>query len=219
MDELNYSRFQSKRLNEKNIQMLYGILQGLVADNEINDEEIHFLYNWFCDFNYKTVMANDSDYEFQNPHFGHFERKIANKVSDILEDGIITSLEKESLLKVIQDYLGGSPDEGIVGGQVINVPLDKDAVLTSSDVFCFTGTMLGGTRKEWTERLSALNIACTKAVLVSTTVLVIGVEPSRDWINTSYGRKIESVINMKEKGRDIKIINQEMLESFIANLA
>lgn len=209
------SRFNKKRNTAKNIQMLSGILQGIIADNELNDAEIHYLYNWFCDFNYNTVLQSDNEYYDKNTHFGHFENAIANKVSDVLEDGIVTLEEKQSLLDLIQNYLGGSSEDGVIGSKVINLPIDENVSLTKKDIFCFTGTLLDGTRKEWILRLNDIGVETTKSVLVSTTVLVVGVEPSRDWINTSYGRKIESVMAMKEKGKDIKIINQEMLVEFI----
>lgn len=40
-------------------------------------------------------------------------------------------------------------------------------------------------------------------------LLVIGSMASRDWIHTSHGRKIESVINNRKSGSSTKILTEQ----------
>ena len=74
--------------NKKSINELYGIINGIEADNIINDKEIVFMKEW---------LANNKNYE-NSKFFG----EIYNTLKEILQDNKISKNEKEQLIKICQ---------------------------------------------------------------------------------------------------------------------
>lgn len=83
--------FNYKRNKQKSLISLHGILNGITADQRLNETEILFLSTWL-----------NSDSEFKKD--GDF-LDIQEAIHDVLEDGILTSDEKEDLLTLLNDVL------------------------------------------------------------------------------------------------------------------
>ncbi|MFM5138449.1 BRCT domain-containing protein [Aeromonas rivipollensis] len=83
--------FGYKRNKQKALIGLHGILSGLTADQRLNETEILFLSTWLR-----------SDAEFKKD--GDF-LDIQEAIRDVLEDGILTSDEKDDLLTLLNDVL------------------------------------------------------------------------------------------------------------------
>ncbi|HDT6079684.1 TPA: BRCT domain-containing protein [Aeromonas veronii bv. veronii] len=83
--------FCYQRNKQKALISLLGILNGITADQRLNDTEILFLATWLS-----------SDSEFKND--GDF-LDIQDQISEILKDGIITADEKDDLLALLNDVL------------------------------------------------------------------------------------------------------------------
>lgn len=86
-----YTVHLSGKLDEnltKSINNLYGIIQGIVSDQVINDKEISYLRKW----------AEDNRINKQYKAFN----TILSKLDEILEDGIISNYEKQELMAITQ---------------------------------------------------------------------------------------------------------------------
>lgn len=74
------------------ICLLQGILEGIVSDGVINNLEVQHLKEW---------MANYGDILDKYPRC----QSMANKIREIIEDGVITDDEKQVLLDIIDDQM------------------------------------------------------------------------------------------------------------------
>lgn len=94
----------------KSMQMLLGICTGIVADNHINDTEIHFLNTWLTEF-----------HDVASVWPGYL---IANRIRDALKDGIITEQERSDILETIYQLTSTSFTEtGSAGSDFSTLPI------------------------------------------------------------------------------------------------
>ena len=92
-----------------------------------------------------------------------------------------------------------------------SLPLDKPIpkILFNKKRYVFTGKFALGPREECQKRTTSAGGACDSALSKRTNFLVIGTFGSRDWIQTSYGRKIEKAVALKDKGAPIAIVSED----------
>jgi BRCA1 C Terminus (BRCT) domain len=79
------------------------------------------------------------------------------------------------------------------------------AIAFLGSCFCFTGTFAFGTRKECEAAVLAKGGVC-KSLTHETGYLVIGAYATDSWAHSSFGRKIEKAVHMREKGSRIAIV-------------
>lgn len=77
-----------KNTDKKSINEIYGIIQGIDADNIINEKEIAFLQEW---------LTNNKNYEKSN-----FLGEIYKELQQIIEDNKISKEEKKQLLEMCE---------------------------------------------------------------------------------------------------------------------
>ena len=108
------------------LQILKGIIDGIISDKIIEDNEIHNLKRWLKDNDYLSDI-----YPYD---------KIVLDVNKVLEDGVISYEEKERLLKDFNEIINPSKD-------CCNI-LDF-----TGKTFCLTGEFLFGSKAEVCEFL------------------------------------------------------------------
>lgn len=181
---------------KKATEMLLGLVTGMVLDDHLHDREVQFLHHW--------LLQNE---EVASTWPGS---AIAHKVRDVLQDGVITEAERAHLLDALKDMATTDFSEtGQVSPSVIGLPVQDDVsvVIRDADV-CHTGVFLYGTRaacERLTERGGGFPVS---NVTKKTDVLVIGSNVSPDWAHTSYGRKIEAAVGLRESGHPIVLITE-----------
>ncbi|MCG9713326.1 hypothetical protein L1D29_10940 [Shewanella insulae] len=196
INDINQIRGFNEPNSHSQINQLLGLLQGIAADNEINKKEIKALVTWL-EINHQIIDKWPASV-------------IASKLSDILEDGIITKEEKNDLLTTVQKITGNHfCDTGDASDNTTECFDDISEVLHDNVGFCFTGKFKSGSRKAVESMAQNLGAITSKDVLLSTKYLVIGTLASRDWKYQSHGRKIEKAMSLKEKGHDIYIISED----------
>ncbi|GIU13070.1 BRCT domain-containing protein [Shewanella sp. MBTL60-007] len=178
------------------INQLLGLLQGISADNEINEREIDALQIWL-DENQQILDKWPASV-------------VASKLCEIFEDGIITEDEKKDLLLTVQKVTGNRFCEtGDVTDNTTECFDDISEIPHDNIGFCFTGKFKFGSRKAVEAKAQTLGAMTSKDVLLSTQFVVIGTLASRDWKYLSHGRKIEKAMSLKEKGHEIYVISEE----------
>lgn len=189
----NYHRNVDKALNALN-----GICAGVMADGKLTDTEIVFLHRWLSDHG-----------EVRNkwPASVVFER-----VDAALEDGYISDEERRDLMTVLSDLIGGAFTEtDEPDGGATRLPADDNPIIEfTGKRFCFTGKFVYGTRAKCQQIVIDRGAEISKNVVQKLDYLVIGELASRDWINTSHGRKIEKAVSFKEKGFPVQIVQEEI---------
>lgn len=89
----NESKFiERKRVSEAKLFELDGVIQGILADGEVNEKEVLRLNEWIIN-NY-SYLQNDSNFV-----------KIFNEVQKILEDGVVTLEEQKELFEILSEQI------------------------------------------------------------------------------------------------------------------
>lgn len=186
----------------KSTEALLGICRGLIADNHLSEQEIVFLDTWLRD-NQEITKSWPGDV-------------IARRVQAILADGVVTSEEAEDLKETLSRVTGTELEYGIVGGMSTSFPVEPvHSIIFDGKTFCFTGKFIYGSRAKCELATTALGAFCTANVSRQVDYVVIGALASRDWVNTSFGRKIERAVQLKQSGHQIAIISEENWTQFV----
>ncbi|HAQ38402.1 MAG TPA: hypothetical protein DCQ58_07830 [Saprospirales bacterium] len=181
----------------KAIQTLMGICTGITADNQLNDQEIIFLSAWLKDYP-ETVSKWPGSI-------------IAERISHILSDGIITQDEREDLLETLSRLLGNYfSDTGSAKNEITSIDycIDKQ-IFFKEKKFCFTGEFLLGTRAACTRIIEKVGGLTVNNVSRRLDYLVIGSILSEEWAFTSYGRKIEKAMELRDALSRPNIISEK----------
>lgn len=188
---------------QKAIESLQGLCAGLVADGQLNDDEIKFLHLWLKN---NESIANIFPADILN-----------RRLQEVLADGRITEDERTHLHETLADLIGGTLQEtGTTGGGSTRLPVsDHGHVEISGCRFCLTGKFLLGPRKYCEDVIQVRGGNVADSVTTDLSYLVIGSLASEDWVHTSYGRKIEKAVEYQNKGHAIRIISERYLTSFL----
>lgn len=183
----------------KSCESLIGICAGMLADGNLNEAEVRFLDLWLRD-NEDIASAWPGE-------------AIAKRVRETMADGIITPDELEYLKQTLNDLIGGTLQEtGAASGLATRLPINDDRAVPVSfrdTAFCFTGNFLFGTRAACERAVQQRGAQAFSDVRANLEYLVIGTMVSRDWANTSHGRKIEKAVSYQQKGNPLLIISEE----------
>ena len=184
-------RFNSKRVSDRNIDELIGLARGILADGKVDQQEAEYLQKW--------LIAISG---FDHPLL----KNLLIRVNGMLEDDVLDEEESKELFETLNEITGSDFETGELL-KSSSLPIDKPEpnIIIEGASFCFTGTFEYGTRKEC-EKITIEKGGAATRLNGSTDFLVIGAYATDSWIHSSYGRKIETALNYKEKGKNIKII-------------
>lgn len=195
----NAKGFHSSRLADRDVDELIGLCKGILADGIVTQPEAETLIAWLNN----------------NPHVAsRFPANILfERLQEMMDDGILSADEERDLIVTLLEITGGtlveSPSQG--GGLSATLPLCQPAPDVTFDRarFVLTGKFASGARSECQDFIVQLGGIIDKNITKKTNYLVIGAIGSRDWIHSSWGRKIERAVELRENGCDISIISEE----------
>ena len=185
------------------VQELEGIMHGILADNQVTDEEIKNLEKWLFD-NEELIGVYPFD-------------EIEALIVGITNDGVITDKERAYLKLFISDFIerkGNSTvdfqeietlknDITIAGVCTINPFIEfKD------HQFCFTGISKKYTRSALEGKIAKLGGVYKNSVSKKTDYLIIGESSNPCWAYSCYGRKVEEAVNLRKSGGKISIVKE-----------
>ncbi len=145
--------------------------------------------------------------------------QILTRVEAVFAHGKIEEEEKAELAEIMRSICGGDElASDAIETYSSQLPLDSpmpDIILQGSE-FVMTGRFAHGTRAKVAECILSRNGTVKDGFpSADTRYLVIGTFASRDWYNTSYGRKIERAVELRNGGKNIAIISEEHWKKFI----
>lgn len=186
-----------KRELTKSMEMLLGMVTGMVADAHLHDLEIQLLSTW--------LAANEEAASLWPVSV------IATKVREILVDGVVTEEERAHLLQVLQQLASTNfAETGSVTPEVVALPIDDSVdVLLAGSLVCHTGKFLYGPRPACERLTQQAGGIPQDAITSKTGVLVVGTEVSPSWVHTPFGRKIQRAAEMRAAGHPIRIISEQ----------
>ena len=187
----------NSRLLKRSCESLLGICSGILADGELNDQEIKYLDLWLSE-----------NQELTSTWPGEV---IYARIKEVLADNKITEDEREHLKQTLSDLIGDTLQEtGAAFGASTSLPVDDvDSITIKDNIFCFTGTFLYGTRNKCELAIEQRGGKAIPRIRKDLNYLVIGTMTSRDWAHTSHGRKIEKAIEFKKDNCPIYIVSEK----------
>ncbi|NBI28653.1 NAD-dependent DNA ligase [Chengkuizengella sp. YPA3-1-1] len=185
------------------IQILHGILHGILSDNKINEKELVSLRNWLIDNDHL-----ESTYPYD---------EVYSMISNVLEDGIIDEKEHKFLKAFFTDFIDTTASLNIHDVDIEEMKkemrisgicaIDPNIELRDS-VFCFTGESSKMKRNEIKNVIEDKGGIFKNNIVNNLNYLIVGDNNNPCWTFSCYGRKIEKAIGLRKKGKQIVIAHE-----------
>lgn len=192
-----YSRIVDRQIDE-----IIGMAKGVIADGIITQEEAEYLLDWL------QTNRHAADKWPANVLY--------QRLNLALQDGVLDSDEERDLLVLISEIVG-KPKHAHAHSMTTTLPLNDPMpnVEFSLRKFCLTGTFYGGKRKILSQMIERRGGQIKNTPSRYVDYLVVGDVGSIDWIHSTFGRKIEKAVELREQGHNIAIISEEHWAKFI----
>ena len=179
---------------------LVGIVQGLLADGELNNKEISYLRDWLT-HNDAISYCWPGDVIFA-------------QIEQIMADGVISNDERVHLTTTLEQLIGGKLDEIVEASCVTLLPLDKPLAVEFQGMnFCLTGDFVYGPRSVCQDAVERRQGLCYKTITKKIHYLVVGGLGSTEWKHGSYGTKIDKAVQYKRDGLPLLIVHEDIWAS------
>ncbi len=168
-------------------QILLGYLEGIIADNQIDQNEIEALQLWLYD----------------NIHLKQYYpfNRIFPIINHVLDDKKLTQDEQMELMIIFKKLINPITE------------IKENLIRFEDKKFCLTGEFQYGAKSKVNEYIESKKGICVKSVTRKTDFLIVGGEGSKDWSYGNYGVKVKKAIEMINKGHHIKIFCENDLFS------
>jgi len=196
-------RLAYARVADRQVDEIIGLCKGVLCDGAVNQSEAEFLLTW---------LENNRHAADQWPASVLYPR-----IQAMLEDGVLDDEEEQELLGLLME-ITGKPGINVKGETAsTTLPFDDPAprVNFSGETFCLTGKFACGPRREVEMAVMERGGLCKKNPCKNTAFLVVGEIGSRDWIHSSFGRKIEKAIQLRDGGASVAIISEERFFNYL----
>lgn len=185
------------------VQELHGLLHGVVADLEINQEELDGLQDWIDTYPHlRSVWP-----------IGEIESVIVH----VLKDGRIDEAEHRTMLNYFAEFADLSVNTTLRGGLPKLLPTDlKIEALCAVDpeldfdgrVFCFTGVSSKGTRSFFAEHVTKHGGVFIDTIRQDLDYLIIGDQGNPCWAFACYGRKVARAVELRRSGYRLQLVHE-----------
>ncbi len=192
--------WNSQRRIDAGIDELIGLIRGILADGEVSVAETECLAAWT--FRHAEIVT---DWPVN---------VLARRLNRIFLDRRVDDAEREDLKVLLGEILGENENPLVTASATL--PLNKPApeVIFDQNVFIFTGKFAFGPRRICEAEVLERGGKIVNSVTLQTDYLVIGAVGSRDWIHSTWGRKIEKAIEYRDLC-SLAIISEQQWASFL----
>lgn len=197
-------QYNSYFLNDRTIDELIGVTKGIVADGSVNIMEAEFLLSW---------MERNAKYSQDR-----VVNMLYSRIKDMLSDNVLDSKEREELFQILKSITGEQCPAEVVEATSATFPINDPPppVTIENKYFCLTGKFAYGPRRICEEAIIERGGLIKSHVTNWVDYLVIGSLCSEQWIHTTYGRKIEAAMILRDDpdrerpyGEKIAIIHED----------
>lgn len=185
------------------IQVLHGLVHGVLSDGELSDSEIYALRDWLLA---NTDLQGVYPYDELNSLVSTTlaDGRVEPKERDILKAFLGTLIEFKDSYNLSEDDFVKLREKYSVQGICSICP----EIVFEGKGFCFTGESCRGTRAEIFKEIEKHGGIPRPSVTKNTDYLVVGNEGNPCWAFSCYGRKIEQAIALRKKGSKLLIVNE-----------
>lgn len=171
----------------KSLQQLTEIVRYIISDDVLSDREIILLNQWL---NENQNLAGNYPYDV-----------LYSKITEILEDGMVTEAERDELMSILIEH--SDP----VQHRSEREDMDFDF---SGKKVCLTGEFDAGSRPEMESRFKQAGAIVVSAVSSKVDFVIVGGMGSTQWACGNYGSKVKKALELQNAGKPIKIIREDV---------
>ncbi|MES0490177.1 MAG: BRCT domain-containing protein [Leptospirales bacterium] len=185
------------------IQVLHGILHGIISDNIISDGEVINLQKWLSD---REHLSGCYPYDELN-----------GLLLEILKDGIIDDNERKVLQKFFSEFALIFVDSKINVSltDTYETPISISGICAadpniyfSEKVFCFTGKSSRTKRSDLIDIVNSLGGVYVNSISKNTDYLIVGDGGNPAWAYSCYGRKVEEAMEIRKNGSKVIVAHE-----------
>jgi hypothetical protein len=186
------------------LRRLHGVLHGVAADGRVTAGEVTQLAGWLGDYEAFSEV----------PLF----RELRALIDRVLADGRIDASEYAELLAFCRPYVerpATTKTTAPVGHTLTSMCDPQPEIAFAGKTFLLTGkARLPRARLE--QEVEARGGAVVDKVRPNLDYLIVGALSQPAWVYAAYGRKIEAVLAMREAGRNVTIVHEDVLMHALA---
>lgn len=181
---------------------LLGIARGLLADEELSDDETHFLKQWLDDRQWIATSFPGN--------------VIHERLGRVLEDGVITNEERSHLVETLQQLIDGRLEELAEQVELTELWFDEVSHIPFSQArFYLCGNFAYGPKAVCNTAIEQRGGIVEPAFSPRVQFLIVGSLGVDEWRNGGLGEAIETAMRLRAEGRALKIIPEG---SWVASL-
>lgn len=196
--EQGISNTSHNRIQDRLVDEMIGLCNGIVADGVVSQAEAEFLQKW--------MVANQR--VINNPVIEPLYRRL----NDMLVDDVLDADEAKELLDTLTHFTASDYELGEVA-QSSRLPLDANPtdLTIKGKLFCLTGTFAFGAKKKCEAFIIENGGSTHPRVIKKVDFLVVGRYATDEWKHSTYGKKIELAARYREEGTGIQIIGEDLV--------
>ena len=186
------------------LQILHGMLHGILADGIISEEEVLKLRDWVEEHQHLRMT-----YPFA---------ELDSLLTTVLADQKVTTEEQAMLKEFFEDFISYSMSRRIQQARdaldgpkpthIRGVCAVCPEIEFPEKVFCFTGASSRGPRREITEHVVCRRGDFSSSVTKGVDYLVVGAAGNPCWAFSCYGRKVEQAVLLRRAGSNLLIVHE-----------
>lgn len=194
------AHFTLRQQRDRAADELVGLCRGVLADGAVSSQEARFLLDW-CERNAHLGSEYPFNYLYRALH-------------GALTDGVLDPEEEADLLGTLLALIGGEAHiqarDQVIASLSTTLPLCNPAppIEFSGSAFVVTGTFAYGPRASVAEVIRARGGEVKPTVTKKVDYLVIGEIGSQAWKHSSWGRKIEAAVALRDQGARLRIVSE-----------
>lgn len=175
---------------------LLGIARGLLADERLADEEIHFLNSWL-----------EERYRVASEFPGNV---IHARIREVLKDGVITEEERSHLVDTLNMLIEDRLEDLAEQVDLTELWFDEVGLIRFDKArFCLTGNFVYGPRSVCQSAIEQRGGLVMPSVSKEAQFLVVGGLGVDEWREGGLGAEIEEAMRLRAQGKTLKIIPED----------
>jgi len=193
--------FESAEL-KRSFGELLGIARGLLADQDLSDDEIHFLREWLS-----------QRYQMTSSFPGNV---IRDRIEAVLEDGVVTEEERSHLVDTLNMLIEDRLEDLAEQVDLTELWFDEVGIINFDKArFCLTGNFVYGPIEVCKSAIEQRGGLVSHTVTAESEFLVVGGLGVDEWRSGGLGEEIERAMRLRASGKPVKIIPEDALASHI----
>ena len=185
IEECGHSfRHRNESENTRALNEMNEILRDISDDGVLTEDEINYLIDWMND---NQALRGNYPYD-----------RVFHKLSEVLQDGIITIEEQNELIQLFQTMIN----------PVDAVECPCSVISIEGKNICLSGEFDYGSIDTVASMLEGKGALIQKGVTQKTNMLIVGGQGSSAWSSGNYGTKIKKALELQAKGIDVLIIRE-----------